>query len=66
MNSSGLAQRLLKVAKSWPTDPFRPNMQLKTFLESLSNHPKLTSKAVAATEALKNDVLKNKVNTPAF
>jgi len=35
-------------------------MQLKTFLISLSTHPKLTKNAVAATEALKNDVLKSK------
>jgi len=35
-------------------------MQLKTFLESLSTHPKLTRRAVAAAEALKNDALKNK------
>jgi len=57
---TSLSNRLLALAKSWPKDPFRPNMQLGVFLESLSTHPKLTRKAVAATEALKNDVLKSK------
>lgn len=61
---TSLSNRLLALAKSWPKDPFRPNMQLGVFLESLSTHPGLTRKAVAATEALKNDVLKTKVSLP--
>jgi hypothetical protein len=64
MNS--LSRRLATIAKAWPEDPFRPNMQLKPFLKSLAMHPKLTPKAVAATEALKNDILKNKVSVPRY
>ena len=55
------ALKLKAIAQTWPTDPFRPNMQLKTFFDSLAEHPKLTSNAVLATQALKDDVLKEKV-----
>ncbi|KZT37167.1 hypothetical protein SISSUDRAFT_988104 [Sistotremastrum suecicum HHB10207 ss-3] len=60
MPPSNLSQQLRLLASQWPTDPFRPNLQLQTFLLSLADHPKLTSKAVIATKALLKDELKNK------
>ncbi|KAI0297009.1 hypothetical protein B0F90DRAFT_1811208 [Multifurca ochricompacta] len=45
-------QRLRHIAAEWPADPLRPNLQLKTFLSALSDHPALSARAVAATNAL--------------
>ncbi|EPS94602.1 hypothetical protein FOMPIDRAFT_1054949 [Fomitopsis schrenkii] len=45
-------QQLQRVAAKWPTDPFRPNLQLRVFLESLAKHPNLTLQAAAAAGAL--------------
>jgi hypothetical protein len=51
-------QRLRHIAADWPADPLRPNLQLKTFLAALADHPALSARAVAATSALyKNRVL---------
>jgi hypothetical protein len=55
-------QELKRLAQSWPKDPFRPNMQLPVFLDSLVDHPKLTPQAVKFVKDLKDDVLKNKVS----
>ncbi|KAI8972567.1 hypothetical protein BD414DRAFT_425702 [Trametes punicea] len=55
-----LKQQMQRIAASWPGDPFRPNVQLKTFMESLAEHPNLTPAAVRASQALQNDVFKNK------
>lgn len=52
---------LTKIALSWPVDPFRPNIQLKNFLKSLSAHPKLTSKAVQAAQSLQDNAIQKKV-----
>ncbi|KIM81931.1 hypothetical protein PILCRDRAFT_479495 [Piloderma croceum F 1598] len=60
MSTSKISQKLSTIAASWPTDPFRPTMQLKTFLQSLSAHPNLTPKAVEAANALKGDVIMKK------
>ena len=50
-------QRLRHIAAEWPADPLRPNLQLKTFLAALADHPALSARAVAATRALhKNHV----------
>ncbi|KAF9264586.1 hypothetical protein L218DRAFT_943705 [Marasmius fiardii PR-910] len=58
--SSKLAQSMLKSAKSWPKDPFRPHLQLSVFLESLSAHPKLTPQAVQAVQALENSTIQKR------
>lgn len=60
-NATKLGQQLRRVAATWPEDPFRPNMQLKTFLESLADHPNLTPQAVEAAQALKNNEIMKKV-----
>jgi hypothetical protein len=52
-------QRLRHIAAEWPADPLRPNLQLKTFLSALADHPALSKRAVAATSALQ----KNKVSS---
>lgn len=59
--SKKLAQKLSAVAHSWVADPFRPNLQLKTFLESLAAHPRLTPQAVSATRALRDNEMAKKV-----
>ncbi|KAF9074483.1 hypothetical protein BDP27DRAFT_1416362 [Rhodocollybia butyracea] len=53
--TSKLARQLSAIAGEWPKDPFRPHLLLPTFLESLSKHPRLTSEAVQAAQALKKD-----------
>ncbi|KAF9480616.1 hypothetical protein BDN70DRAFT_877306 [Pholiota conissans] len=50
-----LSTRLLAMAETWPKDPFRPNLQLGTFLKSLAAHPRLTPQAVEATRALRDN-----------
>ena len=45
-------QRLRRIAAEWPADPLRPKIQLKTFLAALAEHPVLSPRAVAATNAL--------------
>ena len=63
MSAAGTAarQQLRNIAAHWPADPFRPNVQLKTLLTSLAEHPNLTSSAVRATQALQRDEFKHKV-----
>jgi hypothetical protein len=56
-----LSQKLSTIAVSWPTDPFRPTLQLKNFLQSLSAHPNLTPKAVEAAKILQDNVVMSKV-----
>jgi hypothetical protein len=58
--SSKLAQQLQRAASTWPADPFRPNLQLKTFLGSLANHPGLTPEAVSAVETLASNGIRRK------
>jgi hypothetical protein len=60
-----LAQKLRTIAGSWVKDPFRPNLQLSTFLQSLSTHPKLTVQAVQATRALRDNDMQKQVFSPA-
>ena len=55
-----LSQQLHRIAAQWPTDPFRPNLQLKTFLDSLAAHPQLTSQAVRASRVLLNNEVQKK------
>lgn len=45
-------QRLRSIAAEWPADPLRPKIQLKTFLAALAEHPALSPRAAAATNAL--------------
>ncbi len=63
---SALKQQLHKIAAEWPGDPFRPNIQLKTFFEHLAEHPNLTPAAVRAARALHEDEFKNKVSLPSL
>jgi hypothetical protein len=56
-----LSQKLGAIAESWTKDPFRPNLQLQTFLKSLASHPRLTVQAVEATRALRDNDMQKKV-----
>ncbi|TBU45671.1 hypothetical protein BD309DRAFT_1017669 [Dichomitus squalens] len=57
---ASLKHQLQKIAGRWAEDPFRPNVQLKTFLASLAEHPNLTPAAVRATRALEEGEFKKK------
>ncbi|KAI9451255.1 hypothetical protein BJY52DRAFT_122528 [Lactarius psammicola] len=57
-------QRLRHIAADWPADPLRPNLQLKTFLSALADHPALTANAVAATNALQKNQVSRRVPIP--
>ena len=59
------AQRLSKIAATWLTDPFQPNVQLRTFLQSLASHPNLTPGAVQAAQGLLDNSIQKKVHTLA-
>jgi hypothetical protein len=65
-----LSRKLSSIAESWVKDPFRPNLQLHTFLKSLAAHPRLTPQAVDAACALRDNQLQKKVSLfgliPAF
>ena len=61
---SKLSRQLKQVAQSWPTDPFRPNMQISNFFQSLATHPDLTPEAVRAAQALQNGELQKQVRYP--
>jgi hypothetical protein len=60
--NSKLAQKLSSIAHSWVVDPFRPNMQLRTFLNSLAAHPRLTPRAVDAARSLRDNEMSKKVH----
>lgn len=62
-SAAKLPQKLSSIAATWPKDPFRPNLQLKNFFQSLSNHPNLTPKAVDAVAELKGNVIMKKVRS---
>lgn len=55
-----LSQQLSATASNWPKDPFRPNIQLQTFLQALAAHPNLTQEAVNAANALKENTMRKK------
>lgn len=61
MTTKAAGNQLQRLAAQWPADPFRPHLQLKTFLESLSHHPNLTAGAVSATRSLLQNDLRHKV-----
>lgn len=61
MATSNYAQKLSNIAAAWPADPFRPNLQLKIFLQSLSAHPNLTPEAVQAARTLLDNGIQQKV-----
>jgi len=48
-----MRQKLSSIAATWHVDPFRPNLQLKNFLNALSEHPNLTPQAVNAARMLR-------------
>ncbi|EDR09687.1 uncharacterized protein LACBIDRAFT_319031 [Laccaria bicolor S238N-H82] len=58
--SGKLGQKLIAIADTWVVDPFRPNLQLQTFLKSLATHPKLTPQAVNATRALRDNAMQKR------
>ncbi|KAF8890668.1 hypothetical protein BD779DRAFT_1610752 [Infundibulicybe gibba] len=55
-----LGRQLGAIANTWVKDPFRPNLQLQNFLQSLSTHPKLTPQAVQAARALRDNEMQKK------
>ncbi|KAI0270645.1 hypothetical protein BC834DRAFT_862407 [Gloeopeniophorella convolvens] len=57
-------RRLRHIASEWPVDPLRPNLQLKNFLTALAEHPALSERAVAATEALHKNHLSTRIPIP--
>ncbi|KLO16608.1 hypothetical protein SCHPADRAFT_207117, partial [Schizopora paradoxa] len=57
---SKVARQLKSIANSWPSDPFRPNMQLQRFFDALADHPKLTPAAVEAAQTLRNGDVQRK------
>jgi len=61
LSAKQLSQKLGAIAESWTKDPFRPNIQLQTFLKSLAVHPRLTPQAVEATRALRDNDMQKKV-----
>lgn len=56
-----MSMKLKSIAAAWPTDPFRPNLQLKNFLDALAAHPRLTPGAVRSAKALLDDDVRHKV-----
>lgn len=61
-----LSQKLTSIGASWIKDPFRPNLQLQTFLKSLAAHPKLTPQVVDAAYALRDNQLQKKASSFAL
>lgn len=61
MTAIKLSQQLQNVASRWPVDPFRPHLQLGTFLKALADHPQLTPQAVRAARALEENEFQRKV-----
>ncbi|KZT24957.1 hypothetical protein NEOLEDRAFT_1178726 [Neolentinus lepideus HHB14362 ss-1] len=64
VSTSKLSRQLNRIALSWPYDAFRPNLQLKTFLSSLSTHPGLTADVVEAARALSNNEISKQYPLP--
>jgi hypothetical protein len=62
MAASKYAQQLRTIAAAWPTDPFRPNMQLNQFLASLATHPRLTPDAVRSASVLLENGVQHRVS----
>jgi hypothetical protein len=56
-----LAQKMGSIAGTWVKDPFRPNLQLQTLLQSLASHPKLTPQVVQAARTLRDNDMYKKV-----
>ncbi|KAF8642923.1 hypothetical protein AX16_009311 [Volvariella volvacea WC 439] len=55
-----LAQQMRTIADAWVKDPFRPNLQLQTFLQSLANHPRLSGRVVQAARSLSDNEVSKK------
>lgn len=60
------AQKLRSVAAAWPADPFRPNMQLKTLLDSLSTHPRLSPDVVQSARVLLENGVQHRVSASSL
>ncbi|KAI0316962.1 hypothetical protein OF83DRAFT_1164112 [Amylostereum chailletii] len=61
---TALSNQLRHLAEKWPADPLRPNLQLKTFLTSLAEHPNLTPNAVHAVRSLHENRFAHKFPVP--
>jgi len=61
MSTRALSKELSSLAKTWTKDPFRPNIQLSSFLKSLAAHPRLTKRAVEDAHSLQNNEMMKKV-----
>lgn len=59
-STTKLTQQLHRTAAHWPGDPFRPHLQLGTFLKALADHPQLTPQAVRAARALHENEFQRK------
>jgi len=61
-----MSSKLRAIAAAWPTDPFRPNLQLKRFLDALATHPRLSPAAVQSATALLENRAQHRVSPSAF
>jgi hypothetical protein len=66
MTTRALSQRLVSIAESWTKDPFRPNIQLSTLLQSLASHPRLTKRTVEDARLLHDHEMMKKVSQTTF
>ncbi|KAF7313313.1 hypothetical protein HMN09_00309900 [Mycena chlorophos] len=55
-----LAVEMARIASACPVDPLRPHIQLKTLLNSLAAHPRLTPGAVNAAQRLERNEMQQK------
>jgi hypothetical protein len=62
-STTKLSQQLHRIASLWPADPFRPHLQLGTFLKALADHPQLSQQAVRAARALQENEFKKKASS---
>ncbi|KAF7301126.1 hypothetical protein MIND_00676800 [Mycena indigotica] len=55
-----LGAEMARIATACPTDPLRPHIQLRTLLNSLAAHPKLTPGVVNAAQTLERNEIKQR------
>lgn len=61
-----VSKELSSLAEKWTMDPFRPNLQLSSFLKSLAAHPRLTKQVIEDTRSLQRNEMMKKVLFYAF
>ncbi|TCD60838.1 hypothetical protein EIP91_009416 [Steccherinum ochraceum] len=59
-STTKLSSQLHRIAAQWPADPFRPHIQLKSFMEALADHPRLTADAVRAADAIQSNAIQRR------